>query len=76
MYACDIGPSRHPVAFQSGEHLRGPEPDGPARFEGRNHPGDPPLVELPAADLEEGGHFGLGEEFEFVARRGFVRVHA
>ena len=31
---------------------------------------DGPFGELAAADLEEGGEFGCGEEFEFVARRG------
>ena len=71
-----IGTSRRPVALQCGEHFRRPEPDGPAQFEGWDHPGNPPLAELAAADLEEGGHFGLGEELKFVARRGWVRVHA
>jgi hypothetical protein len=64
------------MALQSGEHFRRPEPDGPAQLERRDHAGNPPLVELAAADLEEGGQFGLGEEFKFVARRGWVRVHA
>jgi hypothetical protein len=64
------------MALQSGEHFRRPEPDGPAQLEGWDHSGNPPLVELAATDLEEGGQFGLGEEFKFVARRGWVRVHA
>jgi len=68
--------SRRPVSFQSSEHFRRPEPDGPAQLEGRDDAGNPPLVELTAADLEEGGEFGFGEEFKFVARRGLVRVHA
>ncbi len=71
-----IRPSRCPVALQCGEHFRRPEPDGPAQLEGWDHPGNPPFVELAAADLEEGGQFGLGEKLKFVARRGCVRVHA
>ena len=79
MRLCDLrgfGPSRRPVALQCGEHFRRPEADGPAQLEGWDHSGNPPLVELAATDLEEGGQFGLREEFKFVARRGFVRVHA
>jgi hypothetical protein len=68
--------SRRPVALQRGEHFGRPEADGPAQLEGRDHPCNPPLVELAAAHLEQGGHFGLGQEFKFVARRGWVRVHA
>ncbi len=64
------------MALERSGHLRGPEPDGPAELERRDHPGNPPLVELAAADLEEGGELGLGQEFKFVARRGWVRVHA
>ena len=64
------------MPLQSSEHLGRPEPDGPAQLEGRDDAGNPPLVELAAADLEEGGEFGFGEEFQFVARRGLVRVHA
>ncbi len=64
------------MPFQSSEHFRRPEPDSPAQLEGRDDGGNPPLVELAAADLEEGGEFGFGEQFQFVARRGLVRVHA
>lgn len=77
MHACatlETIPSGNPVPFQSSEHLRRPEPDGPTQLEGRDDPGNPPLVELAAADLEEGGEFGFREEFQFVARRGLVRV--
>jgi hypothetical protein len=79
VHVCDrrgMGTSRRPVALQCGEHFRRPEADGPAQLEGWDHPGNPPFVELPTADLEEGGQFGLGEKFKFVARRGWVRVHA
>ena len=73
VHACtprETNPSRCPVAFQSSEHLRRSEPDSPTELEGRDLAGNAPLVELTAADLEEGGEFGLGEELEFVARRG------
>jgi len=65
-----------PVPFQSGEDFGRPEPDCPTEFEGWDQAGNAPLVELAAADFEEGGEFGLGEEFEFVARLGGSRVHA
>ena len=79
MRACDppgSSPSRRPVPFQSGEDFGRPEPDCPAEFEGWDQAGNAPFVELAAADFEEGGEFGLGEEFKFVARLGGSRVHA
>jgi hypothetical protein len=34
------------------------------------------LVELPAADLQEGGDLGFSQQFKFAARRHRLRVHA
>jgi len=48
----------------------GRKPDGPAQLEGRDDAGNPPLVELAAADREGDGEFSFREEFQFVARRG------
>lgn len=64
------------MPFQSGEDFGRPEPYGTAQLEEWDQAGNAPFVELAAADFEEGGEFGLGEEFEFVARRGGSRVHA
>jgi hypothetical protein len=38
--------------------------------------GDAPVVELAAANFEVAGEILLGHQVEFVARRGWVRVHA
>jgi hypothetical protein len=62
-------PSGDPVPLQSSEDFRRSEPDSPTELEGRDLAGNAPLVELTAADLEEGGEFGLGEEYQFVGRR-------
>jgi hypothetical protein len=67
-----ISPSGRPVPLQSSGHVRRSEPDSPTELEGRDNSGNAPLVELAAADLEEGGEFCFGEEFQFVARLGLV----
>jgi hypothetical protein len=57
------GKSGRPAPFQGCKHFGRPEPDCPAEFEGWDHAGNAPLVELAAADFEKGGERGLGEEF-------------
>lgn len=70
----DERPNPHPL--QRPRHIGHLEADGFAEFEVGDDSGDAPVVELAAADFEVGAEFGLGEEFQFVARRGWVRVHA
>ncbi len=45
----------------------------PPGLEGRNHSGNPPLVELAAADLEEAGELGFSQQLKLAARQHRLR---
>jgi hypothetical protein len=68
-------PPSHRAATRS-RQVQGPDPHGPPGLEGRNHSGNPPLVELAAADLEEAGELGFSQQLKLAARQRLVRVLA
>ena len=57
-------------------HVCGPKADGFAHFEVGNQTSHSPVIELTAADFQMAGEFLFGDQFEFGARRRWVRVHA
>ncbi len=66
----------YPHPLNRRRHIRHSEPDGLAHFEVGDEAGHAPVVELAAADFEMAGKFLFGDQVEFGARRGWVRVHA
>lgn len=71
-----LPPSARPELLQRLRHVGHPEPDRPPDLEVGDEPTDPPGVELPAADLEVLGKFGLGDQLQFVAQQRSLLVHA
>ena len=68
--------STNPHSFQRLIYIRHSESDGLAQFEVGDETGYAPVVELAAADFQMTGEFLFGDQFDFGARRRWVRFHA